>query len=177
MRYSVVLTATVVLACLSPCAAQPETASHGSSAAAAPTASQLIAKLNEFNAFQKNAYDRTASLDRSDLTSAASVRAEAAARRARALAALEISTGVSAYPASKQSLGRETMLADVSPTDGTDFVRQFYAAEIAEYETTIAVLQSYLAAPDNQEVRRFAMVELTDLQIELNDIKSALAEK
>ncbi|NPU63895.1 DUF4142 domain-containing protein [Bradyrhizobium sp. 83012] len=105
------------------------------------------------------------------------MRAEAAARRARALAALETSTGVSAEPASKQSVGREAMLADVSPTDGTDFVRQFYAAEIAEYQTTIAVLESYLAVPDNQEVRRFAMVELTGLQIELSDIKSELAAK
>jgi hypothetical protein len=133
--------------------------------------------LNEFNTFQKNAYDRTASLDRSDLTSAASVRAEAAARRARALAALETSTGVNAEPASRPSLGRENMLADVSPTDGADFVRKFYAAEVAEYDTTIAVLESYLAAPDNEQVKRFVTEELTSLRGELNDIKSALSAK
>ncbi|MDU6729094.1 MAG: hypothetical protein E6471_20690, partial [Bradyrhizobium sp.] len=61
--------------------------------------------------------------------------------------------------------------------DGPSFVRQFYAAQVAEYESTITILTKYLQSPDNAELQRFVSAELGLLQNELADMKAALATK
>ncbi|MGY4308649.1 hypothetical protein ACVIJ6_005892 [Bradyrhizobium sp. USDA 4369] len=109
LRVVTLFASALLLTSVAPSVAQPESKAGRPAEAPLPGAAQVLAKLNEFNAFQQSASDRTSAFDRADLTSAAAIRADAATRRARALVELQTRTGLKAEPASKQSLGRETM--------------------------------------------------------------------
>ena len=177
LRIVTLFASALLLTSVAPSVAQPESEAGRLAESPLPGAAQVIAKLNELDAFQQSASDRTSAFGRADLTSAAAMRTDAATRRARALVELQTRTGLKAEPASKQSLGRETMLTRVDPADGPSFVRQFYAAQVAEYESTITILTKYLQSPDNAELQRFVSAELGLLQNELADMKAALATK
>ena len=176
LRIVTLFASALLLTSVAPSVAQPESEAGRLAESPLPGAAQVIAKLNELDAFQQSASDRTSAFGRADLTSAA-MRTDAATRRARAVVELQTRTGLKAEPASKQSLGRETMLTGVDPADGPSFVRQFYAAQVAEYESTITILTKYLQSPDNAELQRFVSAELGLLQNELADMKAALATK
>jgi hypothetical protein len=62
-------------------------------------------------------------------------------------------------------------------TDGPAYVRQFYAAQLAEYELTVVLIEQYLQSPDNEDIRSFAAAQLPVLLSELADTRNALSNK
>jgi hypothetical protein len=65
----------------------------------------------------------------------------------------------------------------VDRTDGPAYVRQFYAAQLVEYELTVALIEQYLQSPDNEDIRSFASDQLPILRTELANTRTALADK
>lgn len=141
-----------------------------------PTAAEVIARLYEFDAFQQAAIDRTAALSNSDVQNVAALRAEAALQRDQALVALQYRAGKAdiSRPAAGE---RADELAALDSAEGPAFVRSFYAAQLAQYEMTVSVLERYLQSPDIDDVKNFAAAQLPRLRAELEDTRAALAEK
>jgi len=146
-------------------------------ASAVPTAAQVISRLYQFDLFQQNAVDRTDSRAAGDVLTTAAMRAEAATKRDKALAELQRQTGTDVPAQGKAAAMRAHSLAAADPTDGPVYVRHFYAAQLAEYEVTVTLLENYLQSPDNEDIRRFAEAQLPTLRSELSDTRNALADK
>lgn len=142
-----------------------------------PTAAEVIARLYEFDAFQQAAIDRTAALSNSDVQNAAGVRAEAALQRDQALVELQHRAGNNADISRPAAGKRADALAAVDSADGPAFVRSFYSAQLAQYQMTVSVIERYLQLPDRDDVKNFAAAQLPRLRAELEDTRTALAEK
>lgn len=142
-----------------------------------PTAAELISQLYQFDQFQQNALERADPAPSSDLLTTAAARADAAATRDRALAELQRQTGTDVPAQHKAAAMRAHSVDAVDRTDGPAYVRQFYAAQLAEYELTVALIEQYLQSPDNEDIRSFAAAQLPVLLSELADTRNALADK
>jgi hypothetical protein len=142
----------------------------------APTAADVISRLYLFDLFQQNAVDRADDTAPNDILTTAASRAEAAVKRDKALAELEHQTGTSA-PAPKRAAMQAHSLASADRSDGPSYVREFYTAQLAEYELTVALIEHYLLHPDNEDVRSFAATQLSALRSELSETRSALEDK
>lgn len=178
MRRSSVITA--FLACLLLVgAARAETSAERADVdnLPAPTAADVISRLYQFDLFQQNAVDRADSAVPNDVLTTASVRAEAAAQRDKALGELQQQTATSVPATPKSAAMRAHSLASVDRTDGPAYVREFYSAQLAEYELTVTLIEHYLLHPDNEDVRSFAATQLSALRSELSETRSALADK
>jgi uncharacterized protein DUF4142 len=175
MRAFAIIGCCVLLAC--PMARAETPPERTDAPSRVPTAAELISQLYQFDLFQQNAIDRTDSGAAGDVLTTAAGRAEAASKRDKALAELQRQTGTDVPAQRKAAAMRADSLAAVDRTDGPAYVRQFYAAQLAEYELTVALLESYLQSPDNEDIGRFAAAQLPVLRSELTDIRSALADK
>ena len=142
-----------------------------------PTAAEVISQLYQFDLFQQNAVDRADGAPSSDVLMTAAARAEAAAKRDKALAELQRQTGTDAPAQRKGAAMGAHSLDAVDRTDGPAYVRQFYAAQLAEYEMTVALIEHYLQSPDNEDIRSFAAAQLPVLRSELSDTRNALSNK
>ena len=142
-----------------------------------PTAAEVISQLYQFDLFQQNAMDRTDNAPSSDVMTTAAVRADAAAERDKALLELQQRIGTDVPAQHKGAAMRAHSVDAVDHTDGPTYVRQFYAAQLAEYELAVALIERYLQSPDNEELRSFAAAQLPTLRSELTDTRNALADK
>ena len=142
-----------------------------------PTAADVLSQLYQFDLFQQNAVDRTDAAASSDILTTAASRAEAAAKRDKALAELQQQTGISVSTDRKAAAMRAHGVVTIDQTDGPSYVRDFYAAQLAEYELTVELLERYIQHPDNEAVRSFATAQLPALRSEMKDTRNALADK
>jgi hypothetical protein len=149
----------------------------GADALPAPTAADVISQLYQFDLFQQNAVDRADSAVPSDISTIATARAEAALKRDKALDELRQQTGTEIPSAPKTAAMRAHSLAAVDRSDGPTYVRAFFAAQLAEYELTVGLLEHYLQRPDSEDVRSFAAAQLPVLRTELADTRNALTDK
>jgi hypothetical protein len=142
-----------------------------------PTAADVISQLYQFDLFQQNAVDQADTAATSDILTTAAARAEAATKRDKTLSELQQQTGINVPSGQKAGAMRAHGLAAADRTDGPSYVRTFYAAQLAEYELAVDVLERYLRQPDNEDVRRFAAAQLSELRPELTATRNALADK
>jgi erythromycin esterase-like protein len=142
-----------------------------------PTAADVISQLYQFDQFQQNAVERADPAPSSDVLTTAAARAEAAAKRDKALAELQRQTGTDVPVQHKAAAMRAHSVEAVDRTDGPAYVRQFYAVQLAEYELTVPLIEEYLQSPDNENIRSFAAAQLPVLLSELADTRHALANK
>jgi hypothetical protein len=143
-----------------------------------PTAADVISQLYQFDLFQQTAVDRTdAAAASSDILTTAASRAEAAVKRDKALAQLQQQTGTTVQTDRKAAAMRAHGVVTIDRADGPSYVRAFYAAQLAEYELTVELLERYLQHPDNEDVGSFATAQLPALRAELKDTRNALADK
>jgi Domain of unknown function (DUF4142) len=169
----------IALVLLASSLARAETAADDSdpSSAAVPTSADVISQLFQFDLFQQNAIDSAEHRATQDIANTAAVRADAAIKRDKGLAELQRKTGAVLTSRKTTAAMRAHALSGVDSSDGADYVREFYAAQLAEYESTVSLLERYLQSPDNEDVRDFATAQLTTLRSELADTRSALADK
>jgi hypothetical protein len=142
-----------------------------------PNSTDVIAQLYQFDLFQQNAIDGVESLAIPELVNTASTRADAAVKRDRVLAELERQAGAVVKAHEKNAAMRAHALAGVDSSDGPAYVREFYQAQLVEYEAVVGLLERYLQSPDNDDVSSFAAAQLPILRAELMDTKSALTDK
>lgn len=141
-----------------------------------PTRVDVIAQLYQFDLFQQTALDRANSAGTTAILNTVTARADAAVKRDKALAELEKKTGT-AVSSHKAIAKKAHVVSGLDSSDGPDYVRAFYEAQLVEYEATVGLLERYLRAADNEDVKTFAAAQLPLLRSELMDTRGALANK
>ena len=177
MRGVAIISGCLLLACTMASAETPLADRTDVAPAPVPTAADVISQLYQFDLFQQNAVDRADTAPSSDVLTTAAARAEAADKRDKALTELQRRTGTDVPAQHKTAAMRAHSLDAVDRTDGPAYVRQFYAAQLAEYELAVALIELYLQSPDNEDVKNFAAAELPVLRSELADTRNALSNK
>jgi hypothetical protein len=175
MQLSNTIILIAVLAC-SAANAETLTTRDAADPTACPTAVDVVAQLYQFDLFQQNSVDTADTAMNTDISSTATMRAEAATTRDKALSDVEQKAGLN-VPLQKANTALAHSSLGVDRTEGTAYVRDFYQMQLAQYELAVSTLERYLEAPDNDEVRRFAESQLPALRSEMTDTKSALADK
>ncbi len=171
----------IVLLCLS--ALSPSAtafADNGSERAAQdsarpPSAGEVIGRLYAFGRFQQGLLESADLKGNQEVKNLATLRAEDAARRDKALK--QIQQAIGAEPSIGKSPAANAALTVPDDSDGPAFVRQFYAVQVSEYEDAIALLEQYLRAPDNDALSAFARAQLPVLRSQLGDAARSMADK
>jgi Domain of unknown function (DUF4142) len=139
-----------------------------------PTATDVVSSLYAFSRFQQGLLESTDLKGNAEVKNLAALRAEEAAKRDKALK--EIQQAIGAEPhAGKTPAGAS--LAEPEASDEPTYVRSFYAAQIPEYESVIALLERYLRAPDNPALAAFAREQLPMLRVQVKDAERTMADK
>jgi predicted outer membrane protein len=137
-----------------------------------PTATDVVSGLYTFSRFQHGLLESADLQDNAEVKNLAALRAEEAAKRDQALKQIQDRTGM------EPRVGKTgASLAAPATADGPAFVRSFYAAQIAEYEATIDLLERYLRAPDNAALAAFAREQLPLLRAQVKDAERVMADK
>ncbi|WP_453954591.1 DUF4142 domain-containing protein [Bradyrhizobium sp. USDA 377] len=140
----------------------------------APTAIDVISGLYAFSRFQHGLLESTDLKGNAEVKNLAALRAEEAAKRDKALK--DIQAVIGAEPRIGKAAG-SAGITEPDSSDGPAYVRTFYAAQIPEYESTIALLERYLKAPDNAELAVFARSQLPLLRSQIRDVERTMADK
>jgi hypothetical protein len=139
-----------------------------------PTATDVISGLYTFSRFQQGLLESTDLNGNAEVKNLAALRADEAAKRDKALN--EIQEAIGAEPRVSKTAANAT-LAEPATSDGPAYVRTFYAAQIPEYESAIALLERYLKAPDNAALAAFAREQLPVLHSQVKDAARTMADK
>jgi hypothetical protein len=140
----------------------------------APTATDVISGLYAFSRFQQGLLESTDLKGNAEVKNLAALRAEEAAKRDKALK--DIQEAIGAEPRVGKTAASAS-LAEPDNSDGPAYVRTFYAAQIPEYESAIALLELYLKAPDNAALATFAREQLPVLRAQVGDAERTMADK
>ena len=139
-----------------------------------PTASDVINGLYAFSRFQQGLLESTDLKGNAEVKNLAALRAEEAAKRDKVLKDIQQALGA------EPRVGKTTASAGVAEPDNSEgpaYVRTFYAAQIPEYESTIALLEHYLKAPDNAALAAFARDQLPVLRSQVKHAERTMADK
>jgi hypothetical protein len=139
-----------------------------------PTASDVINGLYAFSRFQQGLLESTDLKGNAEVKNLAALRAEEAAKRDKVLKDIQQALGA------EPRVGKTTASAGLGEPDNSEgpaYVRTFYAAQIPEYESTIALLEHYLKAPDNAALAAFARDQLPVLRSQVKDAERTMADK
>jgi len=140
----------------------------------APTATDVITGLYTFSRFQQSLLESTDLKGNAEVKNLAALRAEEAVKRDQALK--EIQATIGAEPRVGKTRA-STGIAEPDASDEPAYVRTYYAAQIPEYESTIALLERYLKAPDNTALANFARDQLPVLRSQVRDAERTMADK
>ncbi|WP_027524362.1 DUF4142 domain-containing protein [Bradyrhizobium sp. Ec3.3] len=140
-----------------------------------PTAIDVISGLYAFGRFQQGLLESADLRGNQEIKTLAISRAEDAAKRDKALKRIQQAIG--AEPDVRKTSTADAALTGPDDSEGPAYVRQFYAAQVAEYEETIALLERYLRAPDNDALSAFAREQLPILRSQLRDAARTMADK
>jgi hypothetical protein len=141
-----------------------------------PAGTEVIAELYQFDLFQQNAIETADRTGSEALRHSAVGKAEAATQRNKALLELQRKTGTQVN-ISKAAARRADRVAELDSAAEPSAVREFYQAEVAQHRSTVLLLQRYLSAPDNDEIKDFVADQLPALQSGLSDAEAVLASK
>lgn len=144
----------------------------------APDATDVISGLYAFSRFQQGLLESTDLKGNAEVKNLAALRAEESAKRDKALKEIQLAIGTEPR-VSKTASARSASISLAKPddADGPAYVRNFYAAQIPEYESTIALLEGYLRTPDNSALAAFAREHLPVLRAQLKDAERTMADK
>ena len=141
----------------------------------APDATDVISGLYAFSRFQQGLLESTDLKGNAEVKNLAALRAEEAAKRDKALKAIQDTIGAEPRVSKANSAGLS--LAKPDDAEGPAYVRTFYAAQIPEYESAITLLERYLRTPDNPALAAFAREHLPLLRAQLKDAERTMADK
>jgi len=141
----------------------------------APTATDVINGLYALSHFQHGLLESTDLKGNAEVKNLAALRADEAAGRDKALKQIQETIG--AEPRVSKATSAGASLAEPENADGPSYVRSFYAAQVAEYESAIGLIERYLRAPDNPALATFAREQLPTLRAQLRDAERTMADK
>ncbi|MBC9878553.1 DUF4142 domain-containing protein [Bradyrhizobium sp. INPA01-394B] len=140
----------------------------------APDATDVISGLYAFSRFQQGLLESTDLKGNAEVKNLAALRAEEAAKRDKALKAIQDRIGTEPRVSKTTA---DASLATPDDLDGPAYVRSFYAAQIPEYEAAIDLLARYIKTPDNPALAAFAREHLPVLRAQLKDAERTIADK
>ncbi len=140
-----------------------------------PNATDVISGLYAFSRFQQGLLESTDLKGNTEVKNLAALRAEEAAKRDKALKQIQDTIGTE--PRVSKTTSAVTSLTEPDDAEGPAYVRSFYAAQIPEYESTIALLERYLKMPDNSALAAFTREHLPVLRAQLKDAERTMADK
>lgn len=140
-----------------------------------PTAIEVISAVYDFSRFQQRLLENTDLKGNAEVKNLAALRAEEAAQRDKRLK--EVQDAIGAEPRLDQAASSAASLVEPEMSDGPAYVRSFYAAQIPEYESVIALLDRYLRSPDNAALAAFAREQLPVLRAQVRDAERTMADK
>ena len=141
-----------------------------------PTAEDLMLEMHQFDLFQLSISDVADKRGDDAIKSLAKTEAAAAEQRGDALIALQKKAGLSfAFP-EEVNKARDNRLSGLGGSVAEIFVREYYAAQRAEYDSVLASLKRYVAKPDNDIVQAFAEKQIIMLEASLKKIETAQTE-
>lgn len=164
----------IVLAFIST-AALADSRSERKSGDRAPTATDVISGLYTFTRLQQSLLESTDLKGNTEVKNLAALRAEAAAKRDKALKQTQEAIG--AEPRVGKTTSAGACLVEPENSDGPTYVKSFYAAQIPEYESAIDPLEYHLKAPDNAAVAAFAREQLPTLRSQVKNAVRTMADK
>ena len=138
-----------------------------------PNATEVVSRLYAFGRFQQGLLESADLKGNQEVRSLATLRAEDAAKRDKALKQIQDAIGVEPSPLKTPAAA----LAGPDDSEGAAYVRQFYAVQVGEYEETIDLLERYLRAPDSDALSAFARAQLPLLRSQLSDTARSMADK
>jgi len=141
----------------------------------APDATDVISGLYAFSRFQQGLLESSDLKGNAEVKNLAALRAEEAAKRDKALKGIQDAIGTE--PRVSKTTASGISLAKPDDADGPAYVRTFYAAQIPEHESTIALLERYLKTPDNPALATFARQHLPVLRAQLKAAERTMADK
>lgn len=142
-----------------------------------PSATDLLAELHELDLFQQGIV-YTAQARGGNVTRALAIElAKAAEQRDNAPSDTRDKTQLKGAFSDQLSYSGSNTLAGLQGKVGESYVRAFYATEISEHKAAIAVLERYVAHPDNRALLAFAPNQLQVLDGELNAVTAAHARQ
>lgn len=141
----------------------------------APSATDVIGGLYAFGRFQQGLLESADLKGNEEIRNVATLRAEEAAKRDQTLK--RIQTRIGAEPATCKRPAASEGLIGPDESEGPAYVRTFYAAQIAEYDFAIGLLQRYLQAPDDDTLGAFAREQLPILRAQRSDAERVIADR
>ncbi|MGA7803789.1 DUF4142 domain-containing protein [Bradyrhizobium sp.] len=169
--------ALAVIVLVTATAAFADSETPGATTGRTPAGADVIAELYQFDLFEQNAIDGADLHGNEEVRNFAVAHADAAAKRDKALAELQRQTPIDVNFDDKAAGIGADRTASLDESEGPAFVRQFYQAQVAAYQSALALLERYLQAPDNDKVRSFASNQLPGFRAGLQDAQDALTDK
>jgi putative membrane protein len=130
----------------------------------APSAVDVLSEINQFDLFEQGADESAQQRGDDALKQFSSEHAEAAEKQDKQLAALAKKAGVNVELSKEPAGNASNRLAGLQGSVGSDFIRQYYGAQVSEYEQVLSLLRRYLEKPDNDEIRSFATKQISSLE-------------
>ncbi len=138
-----------------------------------PTATDLLLEMHQFNLFQSQVADSADKRGDDGIKKLAKDEAASAEKRDDALLEIQEKAGLKfAFP-EDVSKARDNRLGGLGGSVAEVFVREYYDAQRAEYESVMSALKRYVAKPDNEVVKAFADKQIPLLEAGLKKVEAA----
>ncbi len=138
-----------------------------------PTATDVLLEIHQFNLFQSQVADSADKRGDDGIKKLAKDEAALAEKRDDALLGVQDTAGLKfAFP-EDVSKARDNRLGGLAGSVAEVFVREYYDAQRAEYESVLSALKRYVAKPDNDLVKAFSEKQIPLLEAGLKTVEAA----
>jgi len=121
----------------------------------APTGADVLTEIHQFDLFEQGADETAQTRGDEALKQFSSDHADAAEKEDKQLEALQKKAGLSVAFPEDPSVTVSNRLAGLQGSVGPSYVRKYYEAQAAEYDSALAVLRRYLEKPDSEAIKSF----------------------
>ena len=121
----------------------------------APTGADVLTEIHQFDLFEQGADETAQQRGDAALKRFSSDHAGAAEKQDKQLEALKKKAGLSVAFPEDPSVTRSNRLAGLQGSVGPSYVRKYYEAQAAEYDSALGVLRRYLEKPDSEAIKSF----------------------
>lgn len=140
-----------------------------------PTGADVLVEFHQFDLFEQISAGTADQRGNAALRKLSKSESDAAENRDDLLMQLDDEANLNVKFTEQPSLIESDRLAGLQGSVGETFVRKYYQDQVAEHESAISLLQRYVAKPDNEDVKTFAMKLIPALRTGLVTVKTALA--
>ena len=138
-----------------------------------PTATDVLLEIHQFDLFQQQVSDSADKRGDDGVKAIAVAEANAAEKRGDALTEMQEKAGLTFKFPEEPSKTRDNRLGGLGGSVAEVYVREFYKAQHAEYDSVLSTLKRYLEKPDNDAVKAFVDKQIPLFEAGLKKIEAA----